>query len=133
MAVSVSITFHNLKPSEWMAAEIRQRAGRLARYGRLLRACRVVVDVPHRHKVQGNRLKLHVELAVPDDVIAVTRDAPLTQVRQDPRVIVREAFDVARRRLQDYSRRHRRAVKRHSLPSVRAPRARTPRAARKAA
>ena len=37
-------------------------------------------------------------------------------MRKDLRLVIREAFDVARRRLQDYARRHRRAVKTHEGP-----------------
>lgn len=129
MGVPVSITFHRVSPSAWIENDIRTRAEKLEEYCHLLRSCRVVVDVPHRHHQQGNRFRMHVELTVPDEPIAVTRDAPLNAPPRNLALVIREVFGVARRRLQDYARRHRFAVKRHSLPSPRM-RSRAPRRTR---
>ena len=119
MGVTVSITFHRVDRSAWIENDIRKRAVRLGSYCQLLRSCRAVIDVPHRHHRHGNRFRLHIELVVPDEAIAVTRDAPLAAPSHDLALVIREAFGVARRRLQDYARRHRLAVKQHSLPAVR--------------
>lgn len=118
MGVPVGITFHRLSPVDWIEEDVRTRAAKLARYCHLLRDCRVVIDLPHRHHLQGNRVRFHLELAVPDEPIAVTRDAPMAASPRELAFVIRETFDVARRQLQDYSRRHRLAVKRHSLPST---------------
>ena len=115
MGLPVSVTFHRVDSSTWIEADVRKRATRLEMYCRLLRSCRIVIDVPHRHHQHGNRFRLHIELVVPDEAIAVTRDAPLTAPARDLALVIREAFDVARRRLQDYTRRHRLDVKQHSL------------------
>jgi hypothetical protein len=105
MAVPVTVTFHRLSQVRWIEKDIRRRGERLGRYCPRLRRCRVVIDVPHRHHLQGNRVRLHVDLDVPGEPLAVTRDAPLAASRLELARVIRESFDVARRCLQDYSRR----------------------------
>jgi hypothetical protein len=72
---------------------------------------------------------VRIDLTAPGTEIAVTRDSTLQTSTKDEKawvkafevdamrthlqLVVREAFDVARRRLQDYARRRRRAVKTH--------------------
>lgn len=131
MKLPVTITFHGMAPSEWMEREIRGRAAKLDTYCRDIMSCHVVFDVPHRHHEAGNRFSLRIDLRVPDEEIAVTRASnvhasrrdlgeeewvkqfDVEGMRKDVRLVIREAFDVARRRLQDYARKHRQAVKTH--------------------
>ena len=127
----VTVTFHGMPPSEWIEHEIRGRAAKLETYCSDIMSCHVVFDVPHRHHEEGNRFSLRIDLRVPDEEIAVTRASNLHAsrrdlgehewvkqfdvegMRKDVRLVIREAFDVARRRLQDYVRKRRLAVKSH--------------------
>lgn len=109
MRLPIPITFHGMTPSDWMEADIQKRAAKLDTYCRDIVLCRVTVDLPHRRHRDGNRLSVRIDLTVPGEEIAVTRDAHLDDVR----LVVKESFDVARRRLQDYARRRRLDVKRH--------------------
>jgi ribosome-associated translation inhibitor RaiA len=131
MRLPITITYHGIHSSEWIEHEIRRRAAKLDRYCPRLISCRVVVDIPHRHHEVGNRFNLRIDLTVPGEEIAVTRGSNLHAASQDLeaqewvkqfdiegmrkhlRVVIREAFDVARRRLQDYTRKHRRPVRLH--------------------
>ena len=134
MKLPISITFLGIPPDEGIDANIRKRAAKLDAYCRDIMSCRVVVDIPHRHHEEGNRFRLRIDLTVPGEEIAVNRESNLhgskqdldelewvkqfdvEGMRKDLRLVMREAFDVARRRLQDYARRHRRAVKTHEEP-----------------
>jgi cold shock CspA family protein len=120
-----------MRPSEWIEAEILKRAAKLDACCHDIMSCHVVVDVPHRHHEEGNRFSLRIDLMVPGEEIAVTRASNLHASRQDLdehewvkqfdiegmrknlRLVIRETFDVARRRLQDYTRKRRLAVKTH--------------------
>ena len=131
MNLPISITFRGIPPSEWIEADIYKRAANLDAYCRDIMSCRVVVDIPHRHHEEGNRFRLRIDLTVPGEEIAVNHESNLHAAKQDLderewvkqfdvegmrkdlRLVMREAFDVARRRLQDYARRRRRAVKTH--------------------
>jgi len=46
----VQITFHNLDSSEALEAVIRARTGDLETYYPRIVGCRVLVDLPHKHK-----------------------------------------------------------------------------------
>ena len=131
MKLPITITFRGFPPSEWIEADIRKRAAKLDAYCRDIMSCRVVVDIPHRHHEEGNRFSLRIDVTVPGEEIAVNHESNLHAskqdlderewvkefevegMRKDLRLVIREAFDVARRRLQDYARVHRRAVKTH--------------------
>jgi cold shock CspA family protein len=94
-------------------------------------SCRVVVTIPHRHHEAGNRFSLRIDLTVPGGEIAVNRESNLHAsrkdlgeqdwvkqfevegMRKDLKLVIREAFDVARRRIQDYARKRRLEVKTH--------------------
>jgi cold shock CspA family protein/ribosome-associated translation inhibitor RaiA len=131
MKLPMTVTFRGMSSSEWIEADIRKRAAKLDTYCRDIMSCHVVVEIPHRHHEAGNRFAVRIDLTVPDEEIAVTRGSNLHAatkdldeqewvkqfdvegMRKDLRLVVKEAFDVARRRLQDHARRHRLDVKRH--------------------
>jgi len=130
MNLPLTVTFRDVTPSEWIEADIRKRAAKLETCCRHITSCRVVVDIPHRHRRIGNCFTIHLDLTVPGEEIAVThgsnvygvaRDLDeyeggktvIKETRKDLRIVLKEVFDVARRRLQEYSRRQRLEVKRH--------------------
>jgi hypothetical protein len=81
-------------------------------------SCRVVVDLPHRHHRSGNVYQIRIDIKVPGQEIAVTRELG----EHDPYyanvdVAIRDAFDSAARQLKDYVRRHRKDVKHHDAPA----------------
>ena len=97
-APATQITFHGLKPSEELNAEIRDRIAWLEQFYPPLMACRVRLQVPHRHHSHGRHMHVTIEMTVPGQPpLVITHEPSL----QHARVAIREAFDVARRRLQD--------------------------------
>jgi hypothetical protein len=95
----------------------------------------VVVEAPHHHRTEGDRtFHLSIDIHVPGSVIVVNR-APsqhgtLVQARvveqekhhesqpdhKDIYVCIRDAFESARRQLEDYARILRGDVKHHAAP-----------------
>jgi len=137
MTTPITVTFPRSQASPWLDAEIRDRVERLKVICLDILSCRVVVDIPHRRHQRGNRFSLRIELAVPGEDLAITRDANLHGVvkdmdeqawskrfdveatQRDIRLVLSDGFDAAKRRLRDYVQRRRREVKRHE-PSARA-------------
>ena len=113
MRQPMTITFPGMKPDPSIEAEIRKRADKLDAVCPGIISCHVVADIPHRHHQRGNHFRLRIDLKVRREEIAVARDGP----QKDLRLVLKRAFDVARRRLQDHIR-QRRDVKRR-LPSQR--------------
>jgi cold shock CspA family protein/ribosome-associated translation inhibitor RaiA len=125
MQLPVQITFRNMRHIDAIEKEIREKVSALERYYDRIMACRVMVEVPHRHHVTGTHYHVRIDLTVPGTEIVVNREpsmrSSLRSVEEersskstelDPphkhlRVTIREAFDVARRQLQDFARRQR--------------------------
>jgi cold shock CspA family protein/ribosome-associated translation inhibitor RaiA len=124
-----TITFRGIDHSPSLEEEIRARINKLETYYTGITGCRVLVEPAQRHHETGNRYHVRIDLSVPGEEIVVAHEASLHATAQevelqkttrvdelDPerkhvRVAIREAFDVARRRLQDYARRQRGTVK----------------------
>jgi cold shock CspA family protein len=118
MKLPLQISFHNLDRSETIENRIWEEASQLDEFCDHIMSCRVVVDVPHRHHLTGNVYQVRLDIKVPGEEIAVTHEP----VQHDPyyenvNVAIRDAFDSAARRLEDYVRRQRKDVKHHEAPA----------------
>ena len=129
MQITPTITFHGVDRTDALEAQIRTRIDGLETYYDGITSCRVLVGLAQRHHESGNRFHVRIDLTVPGEEIVVSHDASLHAAAQDvdaetlPRdaepdperkhaaVAIREAFDIARRRLQDHARRQRGTVK----------------------
>ena len=108
MQTPLQISFHGIAHSDALYGTIREKAEKLDRYYDRITSCRVVVELGARHKRQGKQFSVRVDLKVPGTELAVTREHD-----EDAQVAIREAFDAARRQLEDYARTQRGDVKRH--------------------
>src|SRR5512139_4124872 len=115
MRLPLQISFRNMHRSEAVEKAIAERAARLARFSDRIMGCRVVVETRHRHR-QGNLYHVRIDLTLPGHEIVVGRDLSLHHACEDVFVAVRDAFDAARRRLEDYARRHDHRVKARESP-----------------
>ncbi len=116
MRLPLQITFRHMDPSPALEARIRQRAEALDQFFDRITACRVVVECRHQRHQQGKQFEVRVDLTVPGAEIVVGRDAGANHAHEDAHVAVRDAFDAARRLLEDHARGRRGAVKLHAVP-----------------
>lgn len=116
MQLPLQIVFRDMDPSPAVEAAIRDRAEKLDRFFGRVVSCRVVIEAPHRHKHKGKLYQVRVELNVPRGDIAVTHSGPQNHAHEDVYVAVRDAFDAARRLLEDHARRLRDDTKKHAKP-----------------
>ncbi len=116
MQVPLEISFRNMERSPELEAEVREKADKLEEFYDRITACRVVVEAPHQHHRQGNVYHVRVYLSVPEHDIAVDRDPGTHHAHEDVRVAIRDAFDAARRQLQDVARELRGDTKSHETP-----------------
>lgn len=107
MEVHVSAKGVELTPDQ--EAPIREAVAGLERFFTRLVACRVVVTVPNRRpRHEAVSWTVRLSLVVPAGELAITR-----QAKPSFREALDDAFDAARRRLQDYARELRGDVKPH--------------------
>jgi cold shock CspA family protein len=102
-----------MEHSEAIAALVQEKAADLETFSDHIMGCRVVVEPASKHHQHGNLYEVRIDLTVPGEVIAVTREPGDQPKYRDLQVALRDAFDAARRQLEDYVRRCRGAVKEH--------------------
>jgi hypothetical protein len=79
---------------------VRELAGHLGVFSDRIQTCRVVVDSPHRHHHQGKVFNVKVQLALPGEDVVVDMERPGRDGHEDIYVVLRDAFDAAKRQLQ---------------------------------
>lgn len=142
MEIPLQITFRGMAPSRAIEANIREKAAKLDEFYHHIMSCRVAVEAPHRHQRKGRAYVVRIDLTVPGAELVVNRapkrmasakllakatEAAASPASHEPSkhgahedvyVAIRDAFNAAGRKLQDYARRQSGAVKVHQPAKV---------------
>jgi ribosome-associated translation inhibitor RaiA len=131
MRLPVQITWRDMAPSTAVGTKIREEAARLEEFYDHITSCRVMVEIPRRYQNGKYQFHLRIDLTVPGAEIVVNHEPTLhsslrrteseehakgqelSAPHKDVYVAIRDAFKVARRKLQEYSHRRTGAVKHH--------------------
>ena len=97
MQTPLQIPFRDMPHSDALETHIREKAQKLEQFYPGLIGCRVVVEQVGKHHHQGNPFNIRIDLTVPRAEIVVDR-----QENEDAYVALRDAFDAAKRRLEDH-------------------------------
>jgi ribosomal subunit interface protein len=97
MELPLTITTHDITLPEAVEATIREKASKLDKLNGHLIGCRVTVEGPGGHHRNGGSYRVSIDLSVPGSELVVNHKeaADLPQA-------IREAFDAARRRLEEH-------------------------------
>jgi cold shock CspA family protein len=135
MKLPVQITFRGMKLSASVENKIREEATKLNHYNERIIGCRIMVEIPHKHHQKGNLFHIRINLRVPGGEIVVkhmpnvhnklrrkrimyqSKRSEVNSPHKDIYIVISDAFDKARKRLQDYTRCHRGDVKTHDWSS----------------
>ncbi len=112
MRLPLQLSVRNMSLSEAAEADIREKAARLDSFYDQVMGCRVIIEVPHRHHHKGVLYNVRIDMTVPGSELVIKREP-----HEDLYVAIRDAFDAARRQLEDFARRRRGDVKTHEAPS----------------
>lgn len=116
MKVPAQITFRNLDSSDAVMLKIQERIGWLENYSNQIISCRVVIETPHKHHHRSNLYHIRIDLRLPGKELIISRGPEAHLAHKDIYVTIHDAFDEARREIEDYVRRRRREVKNHVSP-----------------
>ena len=117
METEPKIVFENLGPSDALRQRILDEIAHLEQFHGRMTACRVVLSAPEKHKHKGHLYQVRIHLILPGGgEVAVRPSTARHQWNQDPQVAIRNAFDAARRQVEDKMRRIRGDVKAHAQP-----------------
>lgn len=95
MRQPLQITFHGMQRSDALEDTVRRQCLHLERLADDIVACRVVVELAHKHQRQGRAFGVRIDLTLPGRELTVDRAD-----HEDAHVAVREAFDDMRRQLE---------------------------------
>jgi ribosomal subunit interface protein len=111
MKLPIQITTRNMSLSDAAKNTIREKAEKLDSFHGNIMSCRVLVEVPHRHQHKGVLYNVRIDMTVPGGELVVKREP-----HEDLYVSIRDAFDAAKRQLQDFAQRQRGEIKAHEGP-----------------
>ena len=100
MQKPLQITVHGIEHSPALDAHIREKAAKLEEFYPRMTACHVTVEQPHRHHQQGAQFEVHIDVRVPGRGEIVVNH----QHAEDVYVALRDAFDAAKRQLEEHIR-----------------------------
>jgi ribosome-associated translation inhibitor RaiA len=118
MQIPVQVSFKNLPVSDAVEAAALRLAARLNRYCPRITRCDVTIASPHHHHRKGTLYSCRMDITVPGGEIVVNRDHPLDHAHEDVYMALHDAFDAARRLIEDHVRRMRHQVKTHAPPAT---------------
>jgi ribosomal subunit interface protein len=99
MQTPIQITVHDMPHSPAIDEHIHARAAKLEQYFSPITSCRVVIEAPHKHQQQGRQYVVRLNITVPGREIVVSHEH-----HEDVYVALRDAFEAAKRQLEDYAR-----------------------------
>jgi ribosomal subunit interface protein len=118
MQIPLEIRFQNLERSDFIEAAVRKQAKKLEQFRDDIMSCRVTVESPHKHQRKGRLFRVVINVRTRGDEIAVSRMPDDEQAHEDVYVAIHNAFDAARRQLQDRLDIRRGFVKTHGVPET---------------
>jgi len=118
VSLEVQISFHGMDHSPAAASAVRRRAEELQQFSDRLLACRVVLEAVNPRHQQGTLYGVRIDLTIAGGPVVTDREPGGHRAHEDIRVAIRDAFDAARRRLEDHMRRLDGRVKQHQAPAA---------------
>ncbi len=104
MQSPLQVSFHQIDHSDAVEDFVEKKVEKLERYCDRIIGCKVAVDRPPHHHHKGNPFHVRLEVSVPGDTIVINRDPGDREAHGDVYVVLRDAFDAAQRKLEDYAR-----------------------------
>lgn len=111
--VPLKVDYKNFEEHPDLNPLIQEQVEKLEKYFDRITSCHVVVSRPHNRHNNGHVYHVHIDLHIPQNNIAITREPERDERHEDISLAIRDAFKVAKRKLQDYTDRLRKEVKQH--------------------
>ena len=118
MQLAPQIVFRHLIPTRSVETRILAEVASLEKVYDRIHSCRVMVEPAGEQHQSGNQYHVRIDLGVPGRQLIVGRDPGDDAAHVDLHLAIRDAFDAARRMLEDHAREIRGGAKEH-VPSER--------------
>jgi cold shock CspA family protein len=121
MQIPLEISYRDVRKSEAIENLIREKAAKLELICDYITSCRIAVERPHSFVKKGNSFRFRIDITVPPGhEVVVTREPGDSDKHDKLPKIIRDAFNAARKQLQELVRKQRKEVKTHPEQEVRA-------------
>lgn len=114
MSYPIQVTFLNMHHSDLLEDIARNYAEKLSHYYSRISRVKIAIEVPHKNHTTGNTFQVKIDIAVPGTKVCIATNADSRLEYRNIKVALRDAFLLAKRRLEDYAKRKLDAVKRRA-------------------
>jgi putative sigma-54 modulation protein len=102
MDTPLEISFKGLDKSRAIEAKIAEKAAKLEKVFDRMTHCRVVVSAPNKHAHKGKNYAIKIDIGIPDHApLILTHESTVGHAQEDLQIAIRDAFDAAKRRLDE--------------------------------
>lgn len=106
MDTPLEITFKGLDKSLSIEEKIQEKVAKLERIFARITHCRVVVSAPNKHAHKGKSYEIKIDIGIPDHKpLILTHESEVGNAQADLLIALRDAFEIAKRRLDDIAKR----------------------------
>ena len=111
--MSIDITFRGMESSEFVSARAREYAQDLMDHAPEIVGVRIVIEAPTAHHNHGQPFHVRLNVAIPGNDIVVDREPGRGEkAHEDVYVALNDAFQTARRQLDERTRKRREEARR---------------------
>lgn len=118
MDFPIQIQFRDIEESDFIYNDIYQHVEKLQRFHERIVSCHVTISAPHRHSHKGHIYHVQIRMHVPGGDVFVNTDSENNRAHEDAYVAIRDAFEAARRQLEDFTDQQRGHTKNKSEKAV---------------
>jgi len=108
MSIPTEVTFRDVEKTDALDNRMQQKIAKLEQYYDKIESCKVVVEVPQKHKHNGKLYDVSILVLVPGKRLFVNHNP-----NEDLYVSMRDSFNAMYRQLEEYSRKQRGDIKTH--------------------
>ncbi len=116
MTFPIEILFRNMTHSDFIWNDVWDHTEKLQRFFDRIMSCRVTISAPHHHRRNGNVYVVQIDLRLPGEDLNITNEHKYNPAHKDVYVAIRDAFEAAKRKLEDLTRKKRHFVKTKNVP-----------------
>jgi ribosomal subunit interface protein len=117
MQIPLQVTFRNIDHSDFIEAAVKEKMEKLEHFADSITGCKVIIEAPHKHHQKGVLYRVKIDITVPGKEIVVNHHSDDHHAHEDVYVAIRDAFNAAKRQLEDFVRQRRGDVKTHATAS----------------
>lgn len=116
MQIPLQITVRDMAHSPALDEHLRAKARKLEQFFSPIVSCHVLAEALHKHQHHGRHYTVRLDIGLPGKTLVVNHDHD-----EDIYIAVREAFNAARRQLEDYAQIRRGEMRQRRVASRGAP------------